>query len=36
MAPPLAAVGDAPYDLVIGDLFYSQLLYPAMLDAGAD
>ncbi len=22
----------APYDLVIGDLFYSQLLYPALLD----
>ncbi|WP_026912699.1 hypothetical protein [Patulibacter minatonensis] len=23
-----------PYDLVIGDLLYSQLLYPALLDAG--
>jgi hypothetical protein len=26
----------APYDLVIGDLFYSQLLYPALLDLGVD
>jgi hypothetical protein len=25
-----------PYDLVIGDLFYSQLLYPALLDLGVD
>jgi hypothetical protein len=24
----------APYDVVIGDLFYSQLLYPAMIDLG--
>lgn len=24
----------APYDLVVGDLFYSQLLYPALLDLG--
>ena len=23
----------APYDVVVGDLFYSQLLYPALLDA---
>lgn len=23
-----------PYDLVIGDLFYSQLIYPALVDAG--
>jgi hypothetical protein len=34
------ATGDplpgAPYDLVIGDLFYSQLLYPALLDLGVD
>jgi hypothetical protein len=26
----------APYDLVIGDLFYSQLLYPALRDLGVD
>jgi hypothetical protein len=26
----------APYDLVIGDLFYSQLLYPALLDLGVE
>jgi hypothetical protein len=26
----------APYDLVIGDLLYSQLLYPALLDVGVD
>jgi SAM-dependent methyltransferase len=26
----------APYDLVIGDLVYSQLLYPALLDLGVD
>jgi hypothetical protein len=33
---PADAVGDGPYDVVIGDLFYSQLLYPAMLDEGVD
>ncbi len=26
----------APYDLVIGDLFYSQLLYPALVDLAVD
>jgi hypothetical protein len=26
----------APYDLAIGDLLYSQLLYPALLDLGVD
>jgi hypothetical protein len=26
----------APYDLVVGDLFYSQLLYPALVDLGVD
>jgi hypothetical protein len=36
---PLTPDGTAPlpggrYDLVVGDLFYSQLLYPALLDAG--
>ncbi|MGH2910247.1 MAG: hypothetical protein ACRDK8_13245 [Solirubrobacteraceae bacterium] len=31
-AVPEAPLPGAPYDLVIGDLFYSQLLYPAMLD----
>jgi hypothetical protein len=25
-----------PYDLIIGDLFYSQLLYPALVDLGVD
>jgi hypothetical protein len=32
--PPREALPGAPYDLVIGDLFYSQLLYPALLDLG--
>jgi hypothetical protein len=27
-----APLPGAPYDLVVGDLFYSQLLYPALLD----
>lgn len=31
---PHARLGAEPYDLLIGDLFYSQLLYPALLDAG--
>jgi len=26
----------APYDLIVGDLFYSQLLYPALVDLGVD
>jgi hypothetical protein len=26
----------APYDLVVGDLFYSQLLFPALVDLGVD
>lgn len=26
----------APYDLVVGDLLYSQLLYPALLDLGVE
>ncbi len=33
--PPLipeTPLPGAPYDLVVGDLFYSQLLYPALLD----
>jgi hypothetical protein len=29
-----APLPGAPYDLAIGDLFYSQLLYPALLDLG--
>ncbi|HEY2052959.1 MAG TPA: hypothetical protein VGH14_03385 [Solirubrobacterales bacterium] len=33
---PDAPLPGAPFDLVIGDLFYSQLLYPALLDLGAD
>ena len=35
--PPAATITEAPlrgapYDLVIGDLLYSQLLYPALVD----
>jgi hypothetical protein len=38
-APPVWAVApvplpDGPHDLVIGDLFYSQLVYPGLVDAG--
>jgi hypothetical protein len=29
-----APIGGGEYDMVIGDLFYSQLLYPALLDRG--
>jgi hypothetical protein len=29
---PVEALPGAPYDLAVGDLFYSQLLYPALLD----
>lgn len=29
---PESPLPGAPYDLVIGDLFYSQLLYPALID----
>jgi hypothetical protein len=32
--PPSNPLPGGPYDLVIGDLFYSQLLYPALLDLG--
>ena len=31
---PAAPLPGAPYDLVVGDLLYTQLLYPAMLDLG--
>lgn len=31
---PGSPLGGGDYDVVIGDLFYSQLLYPALLDAG--
>jgi hypothetical protein len=31
---PIEPLPGAPYDLVIGDLFYSQLLYPALRDLG--
>lgn len=31
---PGGPLGAGGYDVVIGDLFYSQLLYPALLDAG--
>jgi hypothetical protein len=30
---PRAPIGTGRYDVVVGDLFYSQLLYPALLDA---
>jgi hypothetical protein len=30
------ALPGAPYDLIVGDLFYSQILYPALLDLGVD
>ena len=33
---PETPLPGAPYDLVIGDLLYSQLLYPALLDLGVD
>jgi hypothetical protein len=37
---PLPGVAEplpgAPYDLIVGDLFYSQLLYPALVDLGVD
>jgi hypothetical protein len=36
LEPPDDPLPGAPYDLVIGDLFYSQLLYPALLDLGID
>jgi hypothetical protein len=32
--PDWSPLGDGPYDVVIGDLFYSQLLYPGLRDAG--
>ncbi|MBS1880262.1 MAG: hypothetical protein JST31_12160 [Actinobacteria bacterium] len=38
-SPPLVPEGPlpgAPYDLVVGDLLYSQLLYPALLDLGLE
>jgi SAM-dependent methyltransferase len=34
--PPVDPLPGSPYDLVIGDLFYSQLLYPALRDLGVD
>jgi hypothetical protein len=33
---PRLPLAGAPYDLVIGDLFYSQLLYPALVDLEVD
>jgi hypothetical protein len=40
LRPAVGALGrplpGAPYELVVGDLFYSQLLYPALLDLGVD
>ncbi len=35
-APSEAPLPGAPYDLVVGDLFYSRLLHPALLDLGLD
>ena len=35
-SPTTAPLSDAPYDLVVGDLFYSQLLAPALGDIGLD
>ncbi|MBS1883849.1 MAG: hypothetical protein JSS97_12950 [Actinobacteria bacterium] len=34
--PPRDPLPGAPYDLLVGDLFYSQLLYPALVDLGVD
>jgi SAM-dependent methyltransferase len=36
LAGPADPLPGAPYDLAIGDLLYSQLLYPALLDLGID
>jgi hypothetical protein len=33
---PLPPLGGGDYDLVIGDLLYSQLLFPALLDANVE
>lgn len=33
-AVPPGAIGTGDYDVMIGDLFYSQLLYPALRDSG--
>jgi hypothetical protein len=35
-AGPATPLPGAPYDLVVGDLFYSQLLYPALVDLRVD
>ncbi len=35
-AAPTDPLPGAPYDLAIGDLLYSQLLYPALVDLGID
>jgi hypothetical protein len=32
--PDWSPFGEGPYDVLIGDLFYSQLLYPGLRDAG--
>jgi hypothetical protein len=36
VSPTRAALSEAPYDLVVGDLFYSQLLSPALGDVDVD
>ena len=36
MQPSTDPLPGAPYDIVIGDLLYSQLLYPALLDLGVE
>ncbi len=33
---PRAPIGTGGYDVVVGDLLYTQLLFPALLDAGVD
>lgn len=34
--PDADPIGAGPYDIVIGDLLYTQLLYPALADCGLD
>jgi hypothetical protein len=36
VSAPAHPLPGAPYDLAIGDLLYSQLLYPALVDLGVD
>jgi hypothetical protein len=34
--PDWSPFGNGPYDVLVGDLFYSQLLFPGLRDAGLD